>query len=140
MPLIETIFLGLIQGLTEFIPVSSSGHLVIGQTIFGAGSDHLFLEFINIGTLAALILYFRQRIINIIKDIFVNRNTTLARNILLTSIPAGLIGWYMSDFIASSWFFGSMLIVSITLIMTNRRNQLMFSKWLMQIQVNKTPL
>lgn len=115
MDIIETIVLGLLQGLTEFIPVSSSGHLVIGQQLFRGGSDHLFLEFINIGTLLALVIYFRRRIMAIIRDVIVNKNMRLARNILITAVPAGAVGYFMSDFIASSAFFGSLVVVMVTL-------------------------
>jgi undecaprenyl-diphosphatase len=45
MLFLQAIILGLIQGLTEFIPVSSSGHLIIAQTFLSGASDHLFLEF-----------------------------------------------------------------------------------------------
>lgn len=114
---IEIIILGLIQGLTEFIPVSSSGHLVLGQYIFGRESDHLFLEYINIGTLLALLVYFRHRIIGIVRDIIKNHNYRLARNILLTAIPAGAVGFLLSDFIGSSAFFGSIYVVTATLFL-----------------------
>ena len=115
MNIIETIILGLIQGLTEFIPISSSGHLVIGQTLFGGGSDHLFLEFINIGTMVALLVFFRSRIAEIIKDIWVNHNSRLARNIIITAVPAGAVGFFLSEFIASNAFFGSVAVVAVTL-------------------------
>ena len=112
----ETIILGIIQGLTEFIPVSSSGHLVIAQHFFSGASDHLFIEFIDIGTLLALLVFFRQKIVSIIKDIFVHKNIALARNILITAIPAGIVGYLLSDFINSSWFFGSLVVVACGLI------------------------
>ncbi|MFZ2125920.1 MAG: undecaprenyl-diphosphate phosphatase [Candidatus Microsaccharimonas sp.] len=115
MQWLEAIILGLIQGLTEFIPISSSGHLVIAQTLFSGASDHLFLEFINIGTMLALLVFFRVRIWDIIKDVFVHRNYRLARNILITSIPAGVVGFVLSDFIGSSAFFGSAVVVVFTL-------------------------
>lgn len=115
MNIFETIVLGLIQGLTEFIPVSSSGHLVIMQEVFSGASDHLFLEFVNIGTLLALLVYFRKRIIAIVRDVFVNKNVRLARNIVITSVPAGVVGFVLADFIASSSFFGSVVTVTITL-------------------------
>jgi undecaprenyl-diphosphatase len=115
MNIIETVILGLTQGLTEFIPVSSSGHLVIVQNFFSGSSSHLFLEFINIGTLLALLVFFRKRIWGICKDVFVNRNSVLARNILITAIPAGVVGYLLSDFINSSSFFGSMVVVTVTL-------------------------
>lgn len=115
MNVFEAIVLGLIQGLTEFIPVSSSGHLVLAQHFFTGASDHLFIEFINIGTLLALLIYFRKRILGIIKDIFVNKNLILARNIIITAIPAGLIGFFMADLIETSPFFESTIVVTIGL-------------------------
>lgn len=116
MNLLEMIVLGLVQGLTEFIPISSSGHLVIGQFLFGRSSDHLFLEFINIGTMLALVVYFWKRITTIAHDIFVKRQYRLLRNILLTALPAGLVGFFLSDFIASSAFFGSIVVVLVALV------------------------
>lgn len=115
MNLFEVILLGLVQGLTEFIPISSSGHLVIVQQLLGHESDHLFLEAINIGTFLALVVYFWPRIISIIGDVLLRKRYRLARNILLTSIPAGLIGYISADFIAGSAFFGSTLVVMMTL-------------------------
>ncbi len=115
MTILETIILGLIQGLTEFIPVSSSGHLVIAQSFLSGASDHLYLEFINIGTMLALFIFFRHKIIQIFKDVFIDRNIVLARNIIITSLPAGILGFMLSDFIGSSAFFGSAVVVVVTL-------------------------
>lgn len=113
--MLEIIILGIIQGLTEFIPISSSGHLVIAQTIFSGASDHLFLEFINVGTLAALLVYFRKKIVSIVRDIFVHKQYKLAANILITAVPAGLIGYLLADFISVTPFFGSVFVVMVTL-------------------------
>lgn len=115
MNIFETVILGLLQGLTEFIPISSSGHLVIAQQLFSGASDHLFLEFINIGTLLALVVYFWKRIINICRDVFIKKNFVLARNILITAVPAGIVGYFLSDFISQAAFFGSLTVVTITL-------------------------
>lgn len=115
MNILETVILGLTQGLTEFIPISSSGHLVIVQQIFSGSSQHLFLEFINIGTLLALIVYFWKRIISICQDVFIHKDFILARNIGLTAIPAGIVGYFLSDFINSSAFFGSLVVVTAML-------------------------
>jgi len=115
MSSIEAIILGLIQGLTEFIPVSSSGHLVIGQTLFSGSSSHLFLEWINIGTLGALLVYFRRRIIAIFVDIFKHKKYQLARNIVITALPAGIVGFLLAGFIGRTPFFGSIITVTITL-------------------------
>jgi undecaprenyl-diphosphatase len=115
MQWLEAIILGLIQGLTEFIPISSSGHLIIAQTFLSGASDHLFLEFINIGTLLALLVFFRTRIWGIILDIFVNKNFRLARNILITAVPAGVVGFVLAGFIEETPFFTSAVTVAVTL-------------------------
>ncbi|OYX42070.1 hypothetical protein B7Y94_04205 [Candidatus Saccharibacteria bacterium 32-49-12] len=109
------IILGLIQGLTEFIPISSSGHLVIAQTFLLGASDHLLLEFLNIGTMLALFVYFRRRIIQIIRDILFEKDYRLLRNVILTSVPAGIIGFVFADYIAGAAFFGSAVVVVFTL-------------------------
>ena len=115
MEWLQAIILGLIQGLTEFIPISSSGHLIIAQTFLSGASDHLFLEFINIGTLAALLVFFRRRIVKIVKDVFVHRNYRLARNIVITAVPAGIVGFLLAGFIEEASFFGSAVVVAVTL-------------------------
>lgn len=115
MQWLEALILGLIQGLTEFIPISSSGHLVIAQTFLSGAGDHLFLEFINIGTMLALLVYFRKKIWQILVDIFVHRKFRLARNILLTAIPAGAVGYVLAGFIENTPFFTSASVVVVTL-------------------------
>jgi undecaprenyl-diphosphatase len=112
---LEAVILGLIQGLTEFIPISSSGHLVIAQTFLSGAGDHLFLEFINIGTTLALLVFFRAKIWDIIKDVTVRKNYRLARNILLTAIPAGAVGFVLAGFIETTPFFTSAVVVVFTL-------------------------
>ena len=113
MSIYESIILGLIQGLTEFIPISSSGHLVIAQYFMSGASDHLFFEWINIGTMLALVVYFWRRIVTIVGDIFIRKKYRLLRNILLTSIPAGVVGYLAADMIEGSAFFGSVIVVAV---------------------------
>ncbi len=115
MDIVQEVILGLIQGLTEFIPISSSGHLVIGQYIFDGTSDHLLLEWLNIGTLLALLVYYRRRIIRIFEDVIRQKRYRLARNIVVTSLPAGIIGFLAADFIASEDFFSNISTVLIAL-------------------------
>lgn len=115
MNIFEAALLGIVQGLTEFIPISSSGHLVIGQYFFNGSSNHLFLEFINIGTVIALLIYFRKKIISILQDIFINKKYELARNIIITALPAGLVGFFFADFIAGTAFFNNIWVVVFTL-------------------------
>jgi len=109
---LESIILGIIQGLTEFIPVSSSGHLVAAQIFMTGASQHLFIQFIDIGTTVALLVFFRKRIIGIIKDVFVHKNFRLALNILITAIPAGLIGFLLASVIETTPFFGNLFVVA----------------------------
>lgn len=115
MNIFEAIILGLIQGLTEFIPISSSGHLVLAQNFFSGSSQHLFLQWINIGTVLALIIFFRRRIWNILQGIVVKRDYRLARNIIIAMIPAGLIGFTLADFIEHNAFFVSEWTVVVML-------------------------
>ena len=117
MNIFESIFLGLVQGITEFIPVSSSGHLELAQQILGSSPEdfHYFLELINFGTLLALIIFFRHRIIKILGDIFRRRNFHMLINLLLTVIPAGVIGLLLSDIIDSNGFFSSLYTISIAM-------------------------
>lgn len=114
MDIFEAILLGFVQGVTEFIPVSSSGHLEIVRQIFNFSGDnfHLFLEFINLGTLLALLIYFRKRIWRIIRDVFKERNYKTAINIIITCIPAGLAGLLLGDFIENNDFFGNIFTVA----------------------------
>ena len=68
MTAIEAAILGLVQGLTEFLPVSSSGHLVIGQTLFGLSGDQLAFDvLVHGGTLLAVVFYFRGRLTDLVK-------------------------------------------------------------------------
>lgn len=116
MGILEALILGFVQGITEFIPVSSSGHLEIVQHLLGAGERaadfHLFLEFINFGTLLALIIFYRHRLAQLFVDIFKHHNYRLAVNLLLTSIPAGLIGLVLSGLIESAPFFSSIYTIA----------------------------
>lgn len=116
MNIVESIALGIIQGLTEFIPISSSGHEVLALYFFGAGSDHLFLEFINIGTVLALLIYFRVRIRTILQDIFVRHNYRLARNILISAVPAGVLGFTFAGVIETDPLFFNPWVVAVMML------------------------
>ena len=119
MNILESTVLGLVQGITEFIPVSSSGHLEITQRILGAGGRaedfHFFLELINFGTLFALLFYYRQTIWEIFQRVFVKKDYKLALNILITSIPAGIIGLVLSKVIEKLPFFSSLTTIGFAM-------------------------
>ena len=121
MTVIETLFLGLIQGLTEFLPVSSSGHLVIFQNILGFKEPELLLDSsLHMGTLLAVCIYFRSDIKEIISDLwqrdFKAEGTTLAVWVVIASVPTALIGLFLQTQIekifASVQTVGAMLIAT----------------------------
>jgi undecaprenyl-diphosphatase len=102
MGIFESIIMGLVQGLTEFIPVSSSGHLVLAGEMFGHKADHLFIQALDFGTLAALVIFFWPKLVDLVNKIFVQRDLRLLRNMILTVLPVGVIGLIVSKAIESS--------------------------------------
>ena len=95
MTLWDAAILGLIQGLTEFLPVSSSGHLALGQSLLGIGDDDLTFEVVvHAGTLLAVLVAFRQRITSIVVDCGRRQRDawTIVGLLALGTVPAGIIG------------------------------------------------
>lgn len=101
MTIAEAIFLGLIQGLTEFIPVSSSGHLVIAQHFMSVEPSAIFIELVNLGTFLALLVYFRGKIWDILNRIATQRDFRLARNLAISALPVVVLGFFFADFFES---------------------------------------
>jgi undecaprenyl-diphosphatase len=102
-PLLEAIILGLVQGLTEFIPVSSSGHLLlVGELLTFSQNGFAFEVALNIGTLTALLWYFRTDLLSILRSIFVKRDFKLVILLTVATIPAVLAGAFLLSFISTS--------------------------------------
>ncbi len=101
MSIFEALVLGLVQGLTEFIPVSSSGHLLLVHDIFGSTENTLAFDVaLHVGTLIALLVFFRKDIIKLIKNAFSkNEDGRLARLLVLATLPAAFAGFLFSDYI-----------------------------------------
>jgi len=130
MNLIQAIILGLVQGLTEFLPVSSSGHLVLFEKFLGLGASNLRFEVaLHLATLLAVCFAFRRRIGKLIKAVFTGRirrvkgkwqfsddNLRLALLLILATIPAAVIGILFDDFIEQA--FNSPITVSLALLLT----------------------
>ncbi len=115
MSFVESITMGLVQGITEFIPVSSSGHLVLTQELFGHDADHVFIQALDIGTLLALIIFFWPKLWNLATEVFVKHNFRLLRNIILTALPVALVGLFASRMIENNTVITSPIVVSIML-------------------------
>ncbi|MFZ5353861.1 MAG: undecaprenyl-diphosphate phosphatase [Bacillota bacterium] len=124
MNIIQAIILGIIQGLTEFLPVSSSGHLVLFQKIFGVtGPTLAFDTFVHVGTLAAIFVVFWKDIAAILKKPF-QRITWL---LIAGSIPTGIIGLAFNDFFEKLYDTGITLgyeffLTGLVLLLAERLN------------------
>lgn len=93
--LIKTTILGVIQGFTEFLPISSSGHLLVARKLFGFSEAGLLLDtMLHVGTLIAVIAVFWRDILDMIKKPF-SRLTLL---VVVGTIPTGIIGLLFKDF------------------------------------------
>ncbi len=113
---IETLILGAVQGLTEFIPVSSSGHLVVlGDVFRGHNNLHLLVQALDFGTVLALIIFFRHRIADLFRQVFVKRDYKLFRNLIITAFPVCLVGLILHKLIEHSDFFTSATVVAIAM-------------------------
>lgn len=97
MTIIQSIILGAVQGITEFLPISSSGHLILARHVFGIPSTFEFDVLLNIGTLVALLIFFRARIIKILNDIFKKKNYKYAIYVLTATIPTLIVGFIGND-------------------------------------------
>ncbi len=95
MSLLEAIALGLVQGLTEFFPVSSSGHLVLVEALIGVNPSGVSFEvLVHLATLAAVLLVYRARIIEILRGSVTGHGPSLryVGKLVLGSIPAAVVG------------------------------------------------
>ena len=131
MTLGYALILGAIQGITEFLPVSSSGHLVIFQNLLGFREPQLLLDItLHLGTLAAVLIYFRKEISLLLKEAFaslrpssqeghnhpVRLNQALIWWIIIGSIPTAIIGVLFKESFES--MFASLTTVAIMLMVT----------------------
>lgn len=116
MNILQAILLGLIQGLTEFIPVSSSGHLVLAHHIFGITETGLAFDVaLHFGTLIALIIYFWKDLHKYLMALIEkNEHTHLSWLLIAATLPAAIIG-YMLESRANSQF-RSVRLVGITML------------------------
>lgn len=115
---LEALFLGVLQGFAEWLPISSSGHLVIFQALLGISVPPDFDILIMAGTIAALILYFRKKIYSLIKGVLAGDRSAMkyVALIILAGFPTAVIGLDFKLFFKS--LFGQPFIVSLLIIVT----------------------
>jgi undecaprenyl-diphosphatase len=137
----EAAILGLIQGLTEFLPVSSSGHLVLGKHLLGLGADEVhgitFEVFVHFGTTLSILTVYRRRIGDLIRHTFsaLSRPAGLAAqyrendafqtaiHILITMVPTGIVYLFFKDFLEARFSdprftCGMLLVTGLLLLLT----------------------
>jgi undecaprenyl-diphosphatase len=103
----QIILLGIIQGISEFLPISSSGHLILAPIVFDFPDQGLALDAIlHVATLLAIIIFFKKDLINLSKGLFLKNaskdHKRVAWGIILASFPAGLAGLFLGDFIENN--------------------------------------
>jgi undecaprenyl-diphosphatase len=142
---VEAVLLGVVQGLTEFLPVSSSGHLLLGQYFLGLDQDRFGLPFdvaLHLGTLVAVVTFFWRDLLRIAwafarslspgERNLADPDQRLAYLILTSTVPAALVGFFLEDFfetaVRSPWvvvfnlvLIGVLFIVGETVGAKNRR-------------------
>jgi undecaprenyl-diphosphatase len=134
MNLLSSIFLGVIQGLTEFLPVSSSGHLVFFQNLLGLREPEILFDVaLHLGTLLAVFIFFRADLMQIVLDIKgwltdiisgksplssinMRPHALFALWVIIGTIPTGIIGVLFKEVLES--LFGKVQVVGIMIILT----------------------
>ena len=130
MTIFQSILLGIVQGLTEFLPISSSGHLVIFPYLLGwdipADVEFAFDVLVQVATLFAVIVYFWKDLVQILKALLaglLNRNlmkdpqSRLGAYIIIATVPAGVIGLLLKDLVEQS--FNSPMFTALGLLVTS---------------------
>lgn len=125
MTVIEAIVLGIIQGLTEFLPVSSSGHLELTKAILGDTSvpeeSLTFTVVLHFATALSTLVIFRNEVLEILKGLFQfkwNNQTKFSLKIIISMIPAVIVGLLFEEQLAS-FFGGQILLVGVMLLLTS---------------------
>jgi undecaprenyl-diphosphatase len=123
----KIVLLGIIQGLTEFFPVSSSGHLVLFQNLFGLKEPQILVDvMLHLGTLLSLLAFLRKDLLALFQAFFLfirnpkkgfqDPEMKLLSALILASLPTVFIGYFFSGFFES--LFASLRIVGLALIIT----------------------
>ncbi|HXF95077.1 MAG TPA: undecaprenyl-diphosphate phosphatase [Gemmatimonadales bacterium] len=119
MTIWQAVVLGLVQGLTEFLPVSSSGHLVLAERLLGVETPGVFVEVaLHAATLASVLVVFGRRLAALAVGVVHGRGEDLryAALLLVATVPAGLVGVLLGDLVERA--FDSLVLVGCGLVVT----------------------
>lgn len=147
MTFFQSFLLGIIQGLTEFVPVSSTAHLLIGQDLFGIPADDAmfsFLVIVQLGTLVSLVAFYWRDLISIARAIINFRQTSPERDlgtyIIVATIPALLAGYFLKNVVetlfksplhqAAIRLFAAAVLLTLAEWLTRKNRQLDSMTWL----------
>ncbi len=133
--MLEAIILGIVQGLTEFLPISSSGHLVLGQELLGVldhgSKDVLFEVVLHLGTLVAVLVALWRDVLRLLQALLPGKpqEKAPARKLILwiflSTLPTGLIGFLLRDQFEAAftrpWFVSAMLLVTASILFIGDR-------------------
>ncbi len=116
LEIFQAVTSGVIEGLTEFIPVSSTAHLLIFSQLsnFKSVKNNLFEIFIQFGAILAICVIYRQKLIHVAKNIHKKESSNFVINLIISFLPAAIIGLLFHDFIKNTLF--SLPIIAISLI------------------------
>ncbi len=138
----QTIFLASLQGITEFLPISSSGHLAIFQKLFNLGTPVIFDIFVHVGTLLAIIFFFRKQLWKILKGLFIKEKDSwrLFWLLVVGSLPALFVGLFLQKhielifsslrLIAFSFLLTGIFLISTKFLKTKRKKNLFSLRWM----------
>jgi len=119
---LDALALGALQGIAEFLPISSSGHLVLGRNLLGLGDIGIRLDvFLHVGTLAAVFAFYREKVFRLVGGVFRRgeegrEDRLYALKIVLSAVPAGIVGILLKDCIETA--FASPKAVAMSLMFT----------------------
>jgi undecaprenyl-diphosphatase len=147
MTVLQAFLLGVVQGITEFIPVSSTAHLLISQTILKIPADEAmfsFLVIVQLGTILSLIVFYWQDLLTLVKAFFATPFSTqenkLAWYIIIATIPALLAGYLLKDAVealfkqpmleASIRLFSAAILLTLAELLTQKNRSLPSMTWL----------
>jgi len=147
MTIFQAFLLGIIQGLTEFIPVSSTAHLLVGQTILKIPADDAmfsFLIIVQLGTIVSLFAFYWKDLISILKATLDFRHSTLERDlgfyIIIATIPALIVGYLLKDTVetlfkqpmleAAIRLFSAAILLTLAESLTRKNRSLDSMTWL----------